>query len=673
MTSLNSLIPLLESYGSILIVSSLLMVFYLIVMSRKHSFRFQRMYLLTIPVVCFLQIAALVVLPEILPQTEVESITLTQEEAMLYQSENPEAKVITNEILPVHEENVFIATPSHEAESFSISANAILKCIYIGIPIVSALLLMVILIPLAQLLIRTSAIRRSNTEASYLIIQESWVNTPFSMGRIIFLPTGSSMEAEEIFIKHEKAHIQSRHYIDVWCIEVMARLLWFNPVLWVVRKHLRDLHEFEADHLVLAQGVDAHSYQCLLLEVASAECATITNGFNQSFIRRRIKEMKRKGVCVLGHWGKTMAILWIVTMIGGATIFAMPEQSTVVIHIEEKTSATDNGIYSDSEVKYKVRHMMSAGKDELLNCLVDDLESGLPVTKVTIVSPRISSDSIITSDTICLDEEDVRVISQMYENNPQALYEALGRTQPTEKEWIEKRIKAKVEYKNTLYSLKLKKHLGLAYTIQPKLLKIVDPSWLTYSFGDVEKKAGSPVFEVGAICTRFKNYVVLTMDTTMMARRDGVEYNPGNLPCITSWMLKNCDSYWQPWLIEGKGGVIMDADDKKNSSLSDKERAEVKKNIKLLRAKYERTFTSGEFIERTNADKIFVVQIPNLKEIKNMGALNNRDLHEKAKKCYAIEFYKKGRKDAMRMLIFTYDEVSIETILGNISKHFRYK
>lgn len=673
MTSLNSLIPLLESYGSILIVSSLLMVFYLIVMSRKQSFRFQRMYLLTIPVVCFLQIAALVVLPEILPQTEVESITLTQEEAMLYQSENPEAKVITEELLPVQAENVLIATLSHEAESFSISANTIQKYIYIGIPMVSALLLLVILIPLAQLLIRTSAIRRSNTEAPYLIIQESWVNTPFSMGRVIFLPRGNSKEAEEIFIKHEKAHIQSRHYIDVWCIEVMVRLLWFNPMLWVVRKHLRDLHEFEADHLVLAQGVDAHSYQCLLLEVASAECATITNGFNQSFVRRRIKEMKRKGVSVLGHWGKTMAILWVVTLIGGATIFAMPEQNAVVIHIEEKTSATGNGIYSDSEVKYKVRYMMSAGKDKILNCLVDDLESGLPVTKLTLVSPRISSDSIITSDTICLDEEDVRLISQMYENNPQALYEALGRTQPTEEEWIEKRIKAKVEYKQTLYSLKLKKHLGLAYSIQPKLLKIVDPSWLTYSFGDVEKKSGSPIFKVGAICTRFQNYVVLTMDTTMMARRDGIEYNPGNLPCITSWMLKNCDSYWQSWLIEGKGGVIMDADDEKNSTLSDKERAEAKKNIKQLRAKYERTFTSGEFIERTNADKIFVVQIPNLKELKNMGALNNRDLHEKAKKCYAIEFYKKGRKDAMRMLIFTNDEVSIETILGNISKHFRYK
>ena len=118
---------------------------------------------------------------------------------------------------------------------------------------------------------------------------------------------GKSKEAEEIFIKHEKAHIQSLHYIDVWCIEVMVRLLWFNPMLWVVRKHLRDLHEFEADRLVLAQGVDAHSYQCLLLEVASDECSILTNGFNQSFIRRRIKEMKRNFAFIdatLSHDGK---------------------------------------------------------------------------------------------------------------------------------------------------------------------------------------------------------------------------------------------------------------------------------------------------------------------------------------------------------------------------------
>ena len=665
MTNFNSLIPMLQSYGHILLVSTLLMAFYLLVMSRKQSFRFQRMYLLSIPVVCLLQIVSLAVLPKIMPQEEVEVITLTQEEARQYQYENPETKVIAEEIPVVEAEDISTPAPLPEEEQLVISASTIQKCIYLGIPIVSALLLLIVLIPLVQILLRTRAIRRSSMEGSCTIVRESWVSAPFSMGRIIFLPMGKSKEAEEIFIKHEKAHIQSLHYIDVWCIEVMVRLLWFNPMLWVVRKYLRDLHEFEADHLVLAQGVDVHSYQCLLLEVASDECSIFTNGFNQSFIRRRIKEMKRKGVAVLGHWGKTAAILWGVTLVGASTIFALPEQDAVVIRIEKQITATGDTIYSDAEIKDRVRQLCSEGRVALVNEIVENLEADINVTKVIEVSPH---------DTICLDEKSIQIIAQMYRNNPKALYEVLGRPQPTEEELVKKRIKAKEKVNKHLYSFRLKKHLGLSKFLPAPMLKFVDTFMLSYSFGDIQKHKGSPIFEVGAICTYFKNFLVLTMDTTTIALgHEQYEYDPGYFPTITGWMLKNCDTYWMEWQIEHNGGVVADTDDKKNATLSAKERAKVKSTIKQLRAKYERTFTSGEFIENTNADKIFVVQLPHLEEIKNAGTLNDRIIREKVKNCYAVEFYKKGRKDAMRMLIFTYEEVSIETILSKISKYIRFE
>ena len=674
MTNFDSLIPMLQGYGSILLVSTLLMAFYLLVMSRKQSFRFQRMYLLAIPAVCFMQIIALAVLPNIMPQEEVEVITLTQEEARQYQYENPDTKVITEEMPAAEAEDISTPTPLPENGQFVISASTIQKCIYLGIPIVSALLLLIILIPLVQILLRTRAIRRSNMEGSYTIVRESWVSAPFSMGRIIFLPMGKSKEAEEIFIKHEEAHIQSLHYIDVWCIEVMVRLLWFNPMLWVVRKYLRDLHEFEADHLVLAQGVDVHSYQCLLLEVASDECSIFTNGFNQSFIRRRIKEMKRKGVTVLGHWGKIAAILWGVTLVGASTIFALPEQNTVVIHIEKQITATGDTIYSDSEIKDWVSQLRSEGKLELVNGILIELEADMNVTEVVKVSPH---------DTICLDEKTIQIIAQMYRNNPKALYEVLGRPQPTEEELVKKRFKAKEEVNKRLYSLRLKKHLGLSKFLPVNSLKFGATFMLTYSFGDIQKHQGSPIFEVGAICTYFNNFLVLTqtMDTTTIAlRHEQYEYDPSYFPTITGWMLKNCDTYWMEGQIEHNGGVDADTDDKKNATLSAKERAKVKSTIKQLRAKYERTFTSGEFIEKTNADKIFVVQLPHLEEIKNAGILiknagilNDRIIREKVKNCYAVEFYKKGRKDAMRMLIFTYEEVSIETILSKISKYIQFE
>ena len=400
--------------------------------------------------------------------------------------------------------------------------------------------------------------------------------------------------------------------------------------------------------------------------MASDECSILTNGFNQSFIRRRIKEMKRKGVTVLGHWGKTSAILWGVTLVGASTIFALPEQNTVVIHIEKQITATGDTIYSDAEIKDRLRQLRSEGRVALVNDIVEDLEADIYVTKLVHVSPH---------DTLCLDEKTMQSIAQMYRNNPKALYEVLGRPQPTEEELAKKRIKAKEKVNRHLYSLRLRKHLGLSKFLPIPILKFVDTFMLTYSFGDIQKHQGSPNFEVGAICTYFENFLVLTMkmDTTIFLRHEQYRYDPNYFPTITGWMLKNCDTYWREGQIEYNGGADADTDDKNNAPLSAKERAKVKSTIKQLRAKYERTFTSGEFIEKTNADKIFVVQLPNIEEIKNAGTLNDRIIRENAKKCYAVEFYKKRRKDAMRMLIFTYEEVSIETILSKISKYIRFE
>ena len=120
MTNFDSLIPMLQGYGSILLVSTLLMAFYLLVMSRKQSFRFQRMYLLAIPAVCFMQIIALAVLPKIMPQREVEVITLTQEEARRYQYENPDTKVIAEEMPAAEAEDISTPTPLPENGQFVI-------------------------------------------------------------------------------------------------------------------------------------------------------------------------------------------------------------------------------------------------------------------------------------------------------------------------------------------------------------------------------------------------------------------------------------------------------------------------------------------------------------------------------------------------------------------------
>jgi hypothetical protein len=150
---------------------------------------------------------------------------------------------------------------------------------------------------------------------------------------------GRTPDEEHLFILHEQAHIACRHYIDVWAIELLTRLMWFNPVLWMVRKTLRDLHEFEADRLVLEQGTDAYTYQCLLVSEASEDCSLIANGFNNSLIRRRIKEMKRTERIDISRFGKLLTALWMLALAGGTIAFALPEKPATMVHVMREARA----------------------------------------------------------------------------------------------------------------------------------------------------------------------------------------------------------------------------------------------------------------------------------------------------------------------------------------------
>ena len=356
MTILLDLMPLLKVYGALVLVSALLMAFYHVVMNGKQSFRFQRLYLLAIPVVCLMHIATLMVIPQLTPEPMV--LTMTHKELHAYKRIAHETNFIVHDETPASTETMNSPIQVHsdisnytqsqdpnkvsstEQSGVTLSSKDITSLISIAIPCISAILLLMVLVPLLRLYFRLRNLKNITRENDLSIVRASWVDTPFSLGKTIFLPEGKTETAENIFIRHEEAHIHNRHYMDVWFIEVLVRLLWFNPILWLVRKTLRDIHEFEADRCVLSQGIDSHTYQCLLVQEASEECIIVANGFNQSFIRRRIKEMKRKDI-TLGRVGKLAAILWILTITGAMAISAMPDKNVVVVHIEDENLEVD--------------------------------------------------------------------------------------------------------------------------------------------------------------------------------------------------------------------------------------------------------------------------------------------------------------------------------------------
>ena len=344
---LHTLTPQLYAYASIVLVSALLGAFYILFLSRKHSFRFQRSYLLAIPMVCLLQVGAYFAKSYVEGKHVPEVMTMTQEEAETYLALHPEA-VVEEAISPLPEQPQNAVIPSKETRQeeapakdapivLTLTADTLRTALCIAIPTVSVILLLIIIIPLVRLRLRMRKGTFEEARAEENILYAAWIQTPFSFGRTIFLPMGRTPDEERLFILHEQAHIACRHYIDVWAIELLTRLMWFNPVLWMVRKTLRDLHEFEADRLVLEQGTDAYAYQCLLVSEASEDCTIIANGFNNSFIRRRIKEMKRTERIGISRFGKLLTALWVIILTGATVAFALPQKPATIVQVMRET------------------------------------------------------------------------------------------------------------------------------------------------------------------------------------------------------------------------------------------------------------------------------------------------------------------------------------------------
>ena len=96
----------------------------------------------------------------------------------------------------------------------------------------------------------------------------------------------------------------------------MIILQWFNPAIWLLKKSLKGIHEFQADACVLSTGADKLEYQKMLLSKCfSTTPGIIFNTFNQSLIKKRITMMSKEK-------SKKLALVKLALIIPTAVIFS---------------------------------------------------------------------------------------------------------------------------------------------------------------------------------------------------------------------------------------------------------------------------------------------------------------------------------------------------------------
>jgi len=278
------LLALALPVGKYILAAALMVAFYWFLFREKTTFNNCRAYLLSIALVAILISQFSIVVYT--PPAEIVEIEAVQ--AMPILSNNQSA---------ISQVPVSAASPEPAVkplESNKYLALLTLKNVALAVYItVTSVLFALLLIQLFSIL----ALKRRGkltVKDGFETVESAEIPTPFSFYKTIFLSPNLTGSKLEMILKHEQWHIKHRHYLDVFIIEILVRLFWFNPVLWWVRRELRNVSEFHADRSVLDEGQDLYKYQTVILEEVMENNPYLANGFNNSFTKKRFIMMKNK-------------------------------------------------------------------------------------------------------------------------------------------------------------------------------------------------------------------------------------------------------------------------------------------------------------------------------------------------------------------------------------------
>jgi hypothetical protein len=139
------------------------------------------------------------------------------------------------------------------------------------------------------------------------------VNSAFNMklkGRAFSffgkIAVDEELKDKDIIIKHELVHARQWHSADVIFFEIFLAMNWFNPIVYLYRNAIKNIHEFIADDSAASTLEDRSAYALLLVSsVFNTQPQRLTNNFfNQSLLKRRIimlHKTKSRKVAILKY------------------------------------------------------------------------------------------------------------------------------------------------------------------------------------------------------------------------------------------------------------------------------------------------------------------------------------------------------------------------------------
>ena len=239
--------------------------------------------------------------------------------------------------------------------------------------------------------------------------------SPFSFLNYVFVSEEAKHDVDtQKILLHELEHIKQGHTIDILLLEILTVFQWFNPFIYMLKRVVRENHEFLADRGVLLKGVSRGEYKQLLLNQYVGQQYMISNSFNYSLIKKRMKMMSKnrssKPVELKYLFGFVIAAM-LLTAFGCEQHNALPEQKEPVFFIVEQMPDYPGG-------EQALRDFIASAVNYPEEAKEKGIEGRVYVSFTIADDGKVTDVKIARGVDPILDKEALRVVSSMPDWKP---------------------------------------------------------------------------------------------------------------------------------------------------------------------------------------------------------------------------------------------------------------
>ncbi len=225
------------------------------------------------------------------------------------------------------------SSPASENPVSALTWMSVVKAVYL-IGVLASFL--VFAVQLLRFWRETKSGLRTKDEQGNTVIIRGGDFAPYSFFHYIIISAADYERLREPILAHEQAHIRLGHSWDLMLLQLVTIVQWFNPFVYLLGRDLKAVHEYEADSAVLQLGIDAKTYQLLLVTKAVAgRLQTIGNNLSHHSLKKRITMMHKKNS---NRWLMTKGVILPILMAMAVVAFAKQKTETVPLLTVEETT-----------------------------------------------------------------------------------------------------------------------------------------------------------------------------------------------------------------------------------------------------------------------------------------------------------------------------------------------